>query len=47
MNMIERIVLRAIARLERAQLTFGLREAVMVSIVGIAIASAVAYRHAG
>lgn len=36
---------RAIATLERAKLSFGIREAVILSLAGIAIASLVAYYH--
>lgn len=38
---------RAIAGLNRANLSFGLREAVIVSLAGIAVASIVAYYHVG
>jgi len=38
---------RTIGRLNRANLTFGLREAVVLSFLGVAIASAVAYHYAG
>ena len=38
---------RAIDRLNRATLSFGLREAVILSVTGIAIAAAVAYHYAG
>ena len=40
-----RILDRLSATLERANLTFGLREAVILSLAGIAIASIVAYYH--
>jgi hypothetical protein len=40
-----KIIDRAIASLERANLSFGLREAVILSFGGIAIASIVAYHH--
>jgi hypothetical protein len=36
---------KAIAKLNRADLSFGLREAVIMSVVGVAIASAVAYHY--
>ena len=42
-----RIIERAIAALNRANLSFGLREAVILSLAGIAIASIVAYYHVG
>jgi hypothetical protein len=42
-----KIIVRAIAALNRANLSFGLREAVILSLVGIAIASMVAYHHMG
>jgi hypothetical protein len=38
-----KIIDQAIAALDRANLSFGLREAVILSLVGIAIASIVAY----
>jgi len=41
-----KIIDRAIAALDRANLTFGLREAIILSLVGIAIASAVAWHYA-
>jgi hypothetical protein len=41
-----KIVQRAIASINRANLTFGLREAVIMSLVGIAIAGAVAFHYA-
>jgi hypothetical protein len=41
-----KIVQRAIASINRANLTFGLREAVIMSLVGIAIACAVAFHYA-
>jgi hypothetical protein len=40
-----KIIDRAIASLNRANLSFGLREAVILSLVGIAIASLVAYHQ--
>jgi len=42
-----KIIERAILRLERANLSFGLREAVILSIAGITIAGIVAYHYAG
>ena len=42
-----RVIDRAIAALDRANLSFGLREAVILSVAGIALASVVAYYHAG
>lgn len=42
-----KIIDRAIATLERANLSFGLREAVILSLAGVAIASIVAYYHVG
>lgn len=42
-----KIIERAIAALDRANLSFGLREAVILSLAGIAVASIVAYHHAG
>jgi len=42
-----RIIDRTLAALERANLSFGLREAVILSLVGIAIASIVAYHQVG
>jgi hypothetical protein len=42
-----RIIDRAVAALERANLSFGLREALILSLVGIAIASVVAYHQVG
>jgi len=42
-----KIIDRAIASLNRANLSFGLREAVILSLVGIAIASIVAYHQVG
>jgi hypothetical protein len=45
--MIQRLIVSASERLGRASLTFGLREAVIVSVTGVAIASAVAYHFAG
>jgi hypothetical protein len=38
---------RAIDRLNRANLSFGLREAVILSVAGITIAAAAAYHYAG
>ena len=46
MKMIQRHVLAGIARLNSAGLTFGLGSAVIISIVGVAIACAVAYYYA-
>ena len=46
MNLVPRFVLRAIAAINRAEVTFGLREATILSIVGIAIAVAAAYHYA-
>ncbi len=46
MNMVRRVVLRAIAATNRVELTFGLGEAAILSIVGIAIAVAAAYHYA-
>ena len=40
-----RLFNRFIAALDRANLSFGLREAVILSIAGVAIASIVAYYH--
>ena len=42
-----KIIDRAIDALERAKLSFGLREAVILSLAGIAIASIVAYHQVG
>ena len=42
-----RIIDRTIAALNRANLSFGIREAVILSLAGIAIASIVAYYHVG
>lgn len=38
---------RTIGKLNHANLTFGFREAVVLSLLGIAIATAVAYHYAG
>lgn len=40
-----KILHRVIATLDRANLSFGLREAVILSLAGISIASVVAYYH--
>lgn len=37
----------AFGKLRRGELTFGLREAVVVSLMGIAIASIAAYHYVG
>lgn len=42
-----KIIDRIIDALDRANLSFGLREAVILSLVGIAIASIVAYHQVG
>ena len=42
-----KIIERATSRLDRSKFTFGLREAIILSLVGIAIASAVAWHYAG
>jgi hypothetical protein len=42
-----KIIDRVVATLERANLSFGLREAVILALVGIAIASMVAYHYVG
>jgi hypothetical protein len=47
MRILERPVLSAIKRLNRAGLTFGLGSAVIISVLGLAIAGAVAYYYAG
>ena len=46
MNILRRLVPRAIAAINGVELTFGLREAAILSIVGIAIAVAAAYHYA-
>jgi hypothetical protein len=42
-----KIINRTLEALERANLSFGLREAVILSLAGIAIASIVAYHQVG
>jgi hypothetical protein len=39
--------MKIIDRLNRANLSFGLREALVLALAGIAIGSAVAYHYAG
>jgi uncharacterized protein YaaW (UPF0174 family) len=46
MNEIRRLVLRAIAGINGVEVTFGLREAAILSILGIGIAVAAAYHYA-
>ena len=47
MSIVRRLLLRTIAPANRIELTFGLREAAILSLVGIAIAIAAAYYYAG
>ena len=47
MKLVERIIGDAIARLNSAGLTFGLGSALIVSFIGLIIASAVAYHYVG
>ena len=42
-----KIMDRVITTLERADLSFGLREAVILALAGIAVASIVAYHYVG
>lgn len=42
-----KIIDRVVVSLERANLSFGLREAVILAVAGIAIASIVAYHYVG
>ena len=42
-----KIIERTIAALNRANLSFGLREAVVLSLVGVALASVIAYHYVG
>jgi len=45
MKLLERLIADGIARLNDAGLTFGLGSALIVSIVGLIVASAVAYHY--
>lgn len=42
-----KIIERTIEALDRANLSFGLREAVILCLAGIALASIAAYHHVG
>ena len=46
-NLIRRMTDSSLRLVNGANLTFGLREAVVLSLLGIAIATAVAYHYAG
>jgi hypothetical protein len=47
MKAVQSLFLGAGQRLNSANLSFGLREALMISVLGVAIASTVAYHYAG
>lgn len=47
MKFVDRLIRPAIDRLNALNLTFGLSQAIILSVVCLVIAGAVAYRHVG